>query len=447
MERPDRARTLLAVDGRRPVPPTTSPSRRAGVAPAPSFRHSPWYMLAVLTAVNAVNWADRQVVPILFPGIRAELGLSDTELGIVGGLAFSFVYAIASFVFGYAADRTIRRNIVIVGLVVWSAATAASGLATDFGSLFAARFFTGVGEASLYPAAMSLIAERFPVAGRGRAMGIFGAAAAFGSGLGVGLGGFLAETLGWRTVFFVYGAAGLALVPLLLSVPEATRDLRGDDGPEPPGRVVASLLRDRRLLVLWSAGTIMIAGGFGYAAWIPSLLVRARGFEVAEAGYLFGVAALAGGMAGSLAGGVLADRFRRRRLAGELDLSGLVALAALPLVTVVVVSASLPALIVGGLLGPIAIYAFFPPLQTVLTEIVPQRRLGLAYAINILFLAGIGQALGPYVVGHVSDATGSLVTGLGVAVGAMGVASLLAFAAGAIIRRDTPPARHRNAAA
>jgi MFS family permease len=91
----------------------------------------------------------------------------------------------ASFVFGYATDRTIRRNVILVGLVVWSIATAASGLATGFGSLFAARFFTGAGEASLYPAAMSLIAERFPVAGRGRAMGIFGAAAAVGAGLAV----------------------------------------------------------------------------------------------------------------------------------------------------------------------------------------------------------------------------------------------------------------------
>jgi len=153
------------------------PAAETSAAGAASWRHSPWYMLAVITAVNAVNWADRQVVPILFPGIRSELALSDTQLGIIGGFAFSLVYAGASFLFGYAADRTIRRNVVAVGLVVWSIATAASGLATGFGSLFAARFFTGAGEASLYPATMSLIAERFPVTRRGRAMGIFGAAA------------------------------------------------------------------------------------------------------------------------------------------------------------------------------------------------------------------------------------------------------------------------------
>jgi len=202
--------------------------------------------------------------------------------------------------------------------------------------------------------------------------------------------------------------------------------------------VIRELLSDRRLLSLWVAGCIMIGAGFGYGAWVPSFLVRTRGFEVAVAGYLFGVAALTGGVAGSLLGGVLADRFRRRRLAGELDLSAVAALLAMPLVALVLASTSLPLLVVGGVLGPVAIYAFFPPLQTVLTEIVPQRRLGMAYAINILFMAGIGQALGPFVVGRVSDATGSLVTGLAITVVAMGVASALALATGHVVRRETP---------
>jgi MFS family permease len=405
-------------------------------------RDSPWYMLAVITAVNAVNWADRQVVPILFPAIRSEIALTDTQLGIIGGVAFSLVYAVASFAFGYAADRTIRRNVVVVGLVVWSVATAASGLATGFASLFAARFFTGVGEASLYPATMSLIAERFPVAGRGRAMGIFGAAAAVGGGLGVGLGGSLAEAVGWRTVFFIYGAAGLVLVTLLMSVPETPRDRHGESRPEPALLVLRQLFRDSRLLMVWSAGLVMMAGGFGYAAWVPSLFVRARGFTVAEAGYLFGLAALAGGVAGSVLGGIFADRFRRRRLAGELTLSAVAALSAVPLVGLVLATTSTPLLVVGGLLGPVAIFAFFPPLQTVITEIVPQRRLGLAYAVNILFVAGIGQGLGPVVVGGVSDATGSLAAGLAVTLAAMGAASALAIAAGRIVRRDTGRGLH-----
>ena len=393
-------------------------------------------MLAVIAAVNVVNWADRQVVPILFPGIRSEIALTDTELGIIGGLAFSVIYAVASFGFGYAADHTIRRNVIVVGLIIWSAATAASGLATSFGSLFAARLFTGAGEASLYPAAMSLVAERFPVAGRGRGMGIFGAAAAVGGGLGVGLGGYLAETVGWRNVFFLYGGAGLLLVPLVMSIPEARREADDQIPSEPAGRVLGELIRDRRLLMVWTAGLVMMAGAFGYGSWAPSFFVRARGLDVTEAGYFFGVASLAGGVVGGVLGGTFADRFRRRRLAGELSLSALAAIVAVPLVGIVLASTSMPVLLVAGVVGPVAIYAFFPPLQTVITELVPQRRLGLAYAVNILFLAGIGQGLGPVAVGWVSDATGSLVAGLATTVVAMGAASVLALAAGHVVRRD-----------
>jgi MFS family permease len=397
-------------------------------------------MLSVLALVNVVNWADRQVVPILFPGIRNDIGLTDTQLGIVGGLAFSVIYAVASFGFGWAADHTIRRHVIVFGLVIWSLATAAGGIAAGFGSLFAARLFTGAGEASLYPAAMSLIAERFPVAGRGRAMGVFGASAAVGGGLGVALGGYLAETVGWRNVFFLYGAAGLLLAPLVLTIPEAPRSPHGEGRSEPPMRVLGVLIRDRRLLMVWAAGLVMMAGGFGYASWVPSFFVRTRGFAIAEAGYFFGMAALCGGVVGGLLGGVLADRFRRARLAGELALSALAAALAVPLVAAVLVGTSTPVLVAAGLLGPVVIYAFFPPLGTVITELVPQRRLGLAYALNILFVAGVGQGLGPVAVGGVSDATGSLLAGLATTVVAMGVASVLALAAGGVVRRHTPHA-------
>src|SRR4051812_40827279 len=120
-------------------------------APRKGLLASSGYLLTVLTIIGTVNWADRQVVPILFPGIRHDLGLTDTELGVIGGLAFSIIYALSSFEFGYAADRGMRKHIIAGALVVWSAATMASGLATSFWTLFAARFFTGIGEASLYP--------------------------------------------------------------------------------------------------------------------------------------------------------------------------------------------------------------------------------------------------------------------------------------------------------
>ena len=402
-----------------------------------TWRHTPWFLLVVLTAVNTINWADRQVVPILFPGIRDDLGLSDTQLGIIGGLAFSLVYAVSSFVFGRAADRRIRRNIITLGLVLWSLATAAGAFAVDFTTLFAARFFTGVGEASLYPAAMSLIAERFPVASRGRAMGLFGAAAALGGGLGIGLGGVLAEALGWRNVFLVYGLAGLLLIPLVLALPEQPRKHVDADG-ENLGNVLAKLATDPRLITIWIAGMMMMAAGIGYAAWIPSFFVRDRGLDVSQAGMLFGFAMLIGGVAGALMGGFGADRARKKRLAGELDVSALAALVAVPVAAGTLAVVYPPVFIACGLLTPMFVFAFFPPLQTVIVEIVPPRQHGLAYAINILFLGGIGTAMGPFVVGAVSDMTQSLTAGIYVSVAGLGLAAILIHIAGRVVRAYAP---------
>lgn len=393
-------------------------------------------MLAVLTAVNAVNWADRSVVPILFPPIRAEMGLTDTQLGIIGGLSFSIIYAVAAFGFGWAADRYRRRNLMMSGLVIWSLATAATGLATDFSTLFAARFFTGVGEASLYPSAMSLIAERFPVARRGRAMGIFGAAAAFGGGMAVALGGVLAEALGWRQVFFIYGGAGLLLLPPLAAIAEDARPARPSNDDSPVA-TVGGLLRDGRLMWVWMTGMVMIGSAVGYAAWVPSYFVRIREMDIASVGYLFGVANVGGGIVGAILGGLFADRMRRRRLAGEMDVSTVAALITVPFLFLTLL-APLPALfMVGAVFTPLAAYAFFPSLQTVMLEIVPAKNHGLAYAVNIFFLGGIGSALGPFVVGYASDTSGSMLVAMSVPAIGIFAAAVMARVTGRVVRART----------
>jgi MFS family permease len=422
-----------------------------------ALRGSNGYLLTVLTVVYAMNWADRQVVPILFPGIRAELGLSDTELGIVGGLAFSLVYAVAGFFFGAAADRSVRVYVMAAGLTAWSVATAAGAFASDFTTLFWARFFTGIGEASLFPCAVSLIGERFPPEQRGRALGVFGMSAAIGAGLGIGLGGRLAATLGWRHVFLIYGGTGLLLLPLVLSLPERRR-VRPSHEHQPSWRIVRELLADSRLLVLWLAGCIAIASGIGFAAWAPSFFVRHRGFDLTQAGMLFGGASLIGGIAGSIAGGLLADRRRRVRVAGEFDVSLAGALIAAPLVLLTIGSASTWVFVPSGLVGTTAIYAIFPPLQAVMVSLVPKERHGMASALNVFFIGGLGSALGPFVVGAASDLTGSLPTAmLTPAVGLVVAALLIATAArlarseftwgisppspGSAKRRVHPPAR------
>ncbi len=393
-----------------------------------SMRASNGYLLTVLTMVSAVNWADRQVVPILFPGIRADLGLSDTQLGVVGGLAFSLIYALSGFFFGAAADRAVRVRVIAIGLTAWSAATAAGALATDFTTLFWARFFTGIGEASLFPCAVSLVGERFPAAQRGRALGVFGMAAAIGSGLGIGLGGRLAEAFGWRSVFLVYGGAGFLLLPLVLTLPEQPR-VRSSRAQQPSWRIMRELLADGRLLLLWLAGCVAIASGIGFGAWAPSYLVRHRGLDVSQAGALFGGAQLIGGIAGSIGGGALADRRRRARRVGEFDVSLVAALIAAPFMVLTIGGTSTWIFAPSGIIATTVIYAIFPPLQAVMVGIVPPQRHGMASALNVFFIGGLGSAFGPFIVGAVSDLADLPTAMLTPALGLLVAATLIAFAA------------------
>lgn len=437
-ERGPRPRRFSSEETPGPVPDRSESITSRESNPAPALRASPVYLLIVLTVINAINWADRQVVPVLFSGIRADLGLSDTELGVIGGLAFSLIYAISAFAFGHLADRRIRRNLIAFGLVVWSLATAASGLATGFASLFAARFFTGIGEASLYPCAMSLLAERYPSKSRGRALGIFGAASAIGGGLGQGLGGYLAHNMGWREVFFLYGGVGLVLVPLILSVSEGPREAHEDGSTS--FSAIGDVLRDYRLLLVWAAGTVMISAGIGFSAWMPSFFERYHGFDASQAGLISGLGILFGGVFGSVAGGAWADRRRKVRLGGELDVSMVGAFVAAPLILFTLFIGNGPWLIAAGVLTPVAVFLFFPSLQLTMMHIVPAHRFGIAYAVQVLFLGGLGTATGPFIIGRSSDVLGDLRAALTVAAAMSVLAGILAWVARRRVAATLEPA-------
>lgn len=403
-----------------------------------SWREGPLFLLITLVLVNTINWADRQVVPILVPSIKDELLLSDTELGLIGGLAFSLIYAVAAFVFGFLADRSSRRAVIIFGLVCWSIATAASGMAHSFWTLFAARFVTGIGEASLYPCAMSLIADAFPADRRGWAIGLVGASTALGGGLGIGLGGWLVTEVGWRNVFLLYGASGLLALPLLLIMMEPARSTEYDGVPhDRPVRIVTEALRDVRLLAVWFSGTMLMVAAAGWITWAPAYFVRDLGFDVGQTGVVFGIAQLFGGVAGSVFGGRLGDVYRKRRFAGQLQVAAIGAAAAVPMVGVALIEVPHSVLMIAAVIGPFAFFAAFPNLQTIIAEIVPARRLGLTFAVHMLFMAGVGAALGPYLVGSASDYFGSLRTALLIPIAAAALAAAGAWIAGGIVRART----------
>jgi len=371
------------------------------------------FVMGALIAANMVNQADRAVMGILLPLIKTDLSLSDTAMGVLSGVAFSGVYAVGAFVFGHAADSRSRTRLIALGLVFWSLATAASGLAVDFKSMFWARFFTGLGEASLYPCAISLIATTFPQERRGRAVGIFGAGATFGSAIGIAAGGLLAEQFGWRSVFYLYGGAGLLVAPLVLMIQDPRRGPANADG-EKPGVAIRRLLADRRLQLVWLTSVLGVSGLMGYSIWAAAWFLENGDMTITDLGYIFGVAMILGGLLGGYTGGALADNPAVRKRGGEaaVAVGGLVVMAVM---LAVVLWTPWQWMRLGvALLLPIPMLGFFPPLVALVARLVPTERLGLAFALNVFFVGGIGNGVGPWLVGAVSDATGSLQTGISV---------------------------------
>jgi MFS family permease len=182
------------------------------------------YVLFILVVVYTFNFIDRQIVGILAVPIKADLGLTDTQLGLMGGLAFALFYTGLGIPVAMLADRFSRTWIMTVALTVWSAMTAASGLATNFGQLFLARLVVGVGEAGGVAPAYSLISDYFPPGQRARALSIFSFGIPIGSAIGIVFGGIIASLINWRYAFFIVGLAGIIIAPIFrLTIKEPPR--------------------------------------------------------------------------------------------------------------------------------------------------------------------------------------------------------------------------------
>ncbi|MEO1136918.1 MAG: MFS transporter, partial [Pseudomonadota bacterium] len=240
------------------------------------------YVLFILVVVYTFNFIDRQIVGILAVPIKADLGLSDTQLSLMGGLAFALFYTFLGIPIAMLADRRNRTWIITIALTVWSAMTALCGLAQNFLQLFLARLGVGVGEAGGVAPAYSLISDYFPAEKRARALAIYSYGIPVGSALGILLGGVLTSYLDWRAAFIIVGLAGVAIAPIFrLTMREPERG--GLDGagaittPAAIDEVVKTLIRKPSFwgLSLGAASSSMM--GYGLIFWLPSFFVRSYG--------------------------------------------------------------------------------------------------------------------------------------------------------------------------
>ncbi|MDZ3833531.1 MAG: MFS transporter [Sphingopyxis sp.] len=367
-----------------------------------------WYVVWLLFAVNMLNYVDRMILAVLIEDIRRDIPMTDTQIGIVTGLAFAAFYAAAGIFLGRLADLYSRRMLMGVAITGWSIATAACGMAASFWHLLVARLFVGFGEASSMPASQSLIADYCGIERRAAAYAILAAGGSVGLTVGLAGGGWLAGQVGWRTAFVVAGALGLPFALLLwwtLKDPVRGAQDRGAATREglPFSDVLAALIRNRTFLYIVLSSTCTGFVLYGVAQWMPAYLIRRFGLSTAEVGLYFGLAMGVGAAVGAIVGGFLTNRLVARGVHWLLTLPLLVNLLIVPAYWGLLSSPSLSFTIAGLFLINIVGALGFGSAIAGLHSVVPAGMRASASAVYGLFTSLLGVGLAPFLIGVLSD--------------------------------------------
>ena len=373
---------------------------------SPTYRT---YVMFILVVVYTFNFIDRQIVGILAIPIKADLGLTDTQLGLMGGLAFALFYTGLGIPVAMLADRKNRTWIMTIALTVWSAMTAVCGLAQNFWHLFLARLGVGVGEAGGVAPAYSLISDYFPSHQRARALSVYSFGIPIGSALGIFFGGYIASTIDWRVAFFVVGIAGILVAPIFkLTVTEPPRGqydaVEAQQAAAPSlGEILTRLLGKPSFwgISLGAAASSMM--GYGLFFWLPSFFVRSYGMELFEASVYFGTILLIGGLAGTWAGGYMADRLGASRRRMYVVIPAVAFLGTIPLYIYAVLSTNLVVTFI-ALLIPIGLgLAWLGPVLSAIQHVVPPNMRATASAVFLFINNLIGIGAGTFMLGVISD--------------------------------------------
>ncbi len=366
------------------------------------------YVLFILVLVYTFNFIDRQIIGILAVPIKAELLLTDTELGLMGGLAFALFYTGLGIPIAMLADRFNRTWIMTAALAIWSAMTAASGLATNFWQLFSARLGVGIGEAGGVAPAYSLISDFFPPNQRARALSIYSFGIPIGSAIGIVFGGVIASMLNWRVAFFIVGLAGIAIAPLFkLTIKEPPRggyDHQREDSTPPGLLTILRLLIKKPSFWLVSIGASCSSMmGYGLFFWLPSFFVRSYQMTLLSASLHYGAVLLVGGIAGIWAGGWLGDRFGQMKYSRYVNIPALAYIISIPFYLMAMLSTDQNLTFV-VLLVPTALgLVWLGPVISVIQHLVPPNMRATASAIFLFINNLIGIGIGTLAIGALSD--------------------------------------------
>jgi MFS family permease len=373
-----------------------------------------------------LNFYDRQAPGALVEPMRREFGLSDTQIGLLGSM-FIWVYALAGVPLGRVADVWSRKKLLTIGVTVWSALTAASGLAANFSFLVFTRLGVGVGEAVCAPVGTSWIGDLFPAKRRARVLSVFMLGVPVGGALSFLLCGPIAQVWGWRTALVSAAAPAIILVPLLLLVREPARGA-SEEGPASTSEVKGSVLALLRIRTLWwiiLSGALLNFNMYALATFLPAFMTRVHGYSVARAGVTCGIVYLIGGVCGGLLGGQLGDLVASNARNARLWMAAIIALAGAP---IMYYGVTRPAGFAGAALLAIgvgygAFNTYYGPVYASIQDIVPANQRALTMSVYFMAMYLCGASFGPLLTGRLSDFMARR------AMHAAGAASLVGFRA------------------
>ena len=372
----------------------------------PSYRS---YALALFLLVYIINFVDRQIFSILIEPIRLEIHLSDTQLGLLGGIAFAIFYTFAGIPIARWADVGVRKNIVALALVIWSVMTMFTSTAKGFGTLLIARVGVGIGEAGCSPPIHSLISDMYPEEERGTALSTYALGIPIGAAIGTLVGGWIGEYFGWRMAFLVVGLPGIIVaIVVFFTVREPPRGHSEPDHVQvqkdlvPLVDTIRFLWGLRAFRHLSFAGALHAFVGYGVGLFIPAFFMRVHGFGLAETStYLFLIGLT--GMIGTYLGGYLGDRMGKKDKRWYMGVPGIATIIGVPFAVLFYTTGDPMLAIVlaipGAILGPMYLGPTFAMTQT----LVPPAMRSTASAILLFVLNLIGLGLGPVFAGFLSD--------------------------------------------
>jgi MFS family permease len=290
-----------------------------------------WYALAVLTAVYVLNFLDRTLIYILFTPIKKEMKFSDLQLALLGTTSFVIFYTLLGIPFGRLADRTVRKNIIGAGLAIWSLFSGLTGFADSFWTLFLCRVLVGVGEATLGPAALSLLSDYFPTRMRATVQSVYASGIAIGGGLAFFLGGWIGQFYGWRWAFYLLGFPGLLLAALVFFLREQPRG-KTELSPRETSHVDWRILfRSVPLRYLYVGYAFFGLASNNLGIWVPTFFVRVHHLTILTIGTAAGILSLVVGIPSMILGGYYSDRFSRMFRGGRMAFTATCAVASIPL--------------------------------------------------------------------------------------------------------------------